>query len=93
MDPETQQLPLAEATAAARRLLVHAIDLRFDLDAAAEAAGGSGLHRADVQRLRAAAVSIREEIDRLSAALEPDVHVSGEILEEEQDEVSISPVS
>lgn len=90
MNPETPEAPLAQAMAAARRLLVQAIDLRFNLDEAAEAAAGSALLHADLHRLRAAAVTLQEEIDRVEAALEPEFDRHDEILEEEQDEVTVS---
>jgi hypothetical protein len=91
MNPDTLNEPLAAATAAARRVLVQAIDLRFDLDEAAEAAaGGSVFLREALRRLSAAAVTLQREIDRLAAALEPEPDGRHEILEEEQDETMVS---
>jgi hypothetical protein len=58
------------AQAAARRLLLRTIDLRFDLDDAADTLGSRGsLHATDLQGLRSDADALRHAIDRLAEAL------------------------
>jgi hypothetical protein len=90
MNPETLKEPLAAATTAARRLLVQAIDIRFELDEAAEAAAeGSALLHADLRRLRFAAAELQETIDRLELALQSSVHRRDVIYEEDQEEVAL----
>lgn len=92
MSPDSVEETLSAATTAARRVLVQAIDLRFDLDEAAEAAAtGSASLSADLRRLRAAAAALQREIDRVAAALEPTSEGRGEILEEQQDEAMLVP--
>src|SRR5438093_186705 len=61
MNPEQRNPSLVAAVAVARRLLVRAIDIRFDLDEAVETANGS--HRptpAALERLRADAAALME---------------------------------
>jgi hypothetical protein len=90
MNPETLKEPLAAATTAARRLLVQAIDIRFELDEAAEAAAeGSALLHEDLRRLRFAAAELQETIDRLELALQSSVHRRDVIYEEDQEEVAL----
>jgi hypothetical protein len=91
MNPEQRDPSLAAAMAVARRLLVRAIDVRFDLDEAFETANGSHrLSLPDRQRLRADAAALHKEIDRLTLALslfdDPD---PGEVLDEESDEAMV----
>jgi hypothetical protein len=72
MNPEQKDPALAAAVAVSRRLLVRAIDLRFNLDEAVERANGS--HRltpTGLQRLRADAAALQKEINRLALALSP----------------------
>jgi len=60
------------AQAAARRLLVRAIDLRFDLDDTADAARtGHGAAGINLLQLRADSDAVRVEIDRLAQLLLP----------------------
>jgi hypothetical protein len=90
MNPETLKEPLAAATAAARRLLVQAIDIRFGLDEAVEAAAeGSVLLHADLRRLRIATAELQETIDRLELALQSSVHRRDMVYEEDQEEVAV----
>jgi hypothetical protein len=64
-----QDQALQAAQAAARRLLLRAIDLRFDLDDTADAAGSRGPLRAtDLRRLRSDADALCHAIDRLAEA-------------------------
>ncbi len=68
MNPD-QNPSLAAAIAAARRLLIHAIDLRFDLDEIDEANhDGHGLDPGDLRRLRSAAAAVQREIENLANA-------------------------
>ena len=72
MHIQQRDQPLYAAQAAARRLLVRAIDLRFDLDDTADlAVGGASVSPVDLQRLRADAGALCREIDRLAEALSP----------------------
>jgi hypothetical protein len=65
-----QDQALQAAQAAARRLLLRTIDLRFDLDDTAETLGSRGsLHATDLQRLRSDADALRHAIDRLAEVL------------------------
>ena len=89
MNPEQTDAALAAAVAASRRLLVRAIDLRFDLDEEVERANGS--HRlppTGLRRLRADAAALQKEIARLALALRP-IEEPGlaDVLEEVPDEV------
>jgi hypothetical protein len=91
MSPEQTDPSLAAAVAVARRLLMCAINLRFDLDEAVETANGSPwLAPPDLQRLRADAAALLRELDHLTRALpsetSPDL---GAALEEESDEVAV----
>ena len=70
MNIQQQDQPLHDAQAAARRLLVRTIDLRFDLDDAADAIGrADSVSPVDLRRLRADADALCREIDRLAEAL------------------------
>jgi hypothetical protein len=70
VNPEERDSRLSTATAAARRLLVHAIDVRFALDEATEAIdGGAGPTLEEVRRMRADLRALQQEIDCLHDAL------------------------
>ncbi len=72
MNPDARDSPLLAAMAAARRLLLHVIDVRFNLDEAAEGMqDGHPLVPDDLRRLRAAAADVQHEIECLIKALPP----------------------
>jgi hypothetical protein len=63
---------LQAAQASARRLLVRAIDIRFNLDDTVESMAGEGhLNPVALRRLRADADALCREIDRLADAVWP----------------------
>src|SRR5205809_1028704 len=91
VNSEQRNPTLAAAEAAARRLLVRAIDVRFDLEDAAEAIDGDhGLTRNDVRMLRAHADALRHEIDSLAIALWPSARYEAVGAEEGSDEAEES---
>lgn len=72
MNPERRDLALAAADAAARRLLLRTIDLRFDLDdAAIHCDGEQTPSQEEVWRLRTDAKLLRGAIEALADALSP----------------------
>jgi hypothetical protein len=72
VNPKQRDLALAAASAAARRLLVRVIDLRFDLEDAAETIRADhGLTPDDLRLLRSDADALRREIELLADALWP----------------------
>jgi hypothetical protein len=67
MDALQRRQALEAANAAARRLLLCAIDIRFDLEEVFEAdPDGHRLSSSDLHRLRAAAGMVQDEIERLA---------------------------
>ena len=70
--------------AAARRLLIHAMDLRFDLDEATETLSSDrGLDPRSLHRLRQAAAAAQHEIECLAELLLPADVESEQAFEEE----------
>jgi hypothetical protein len=87
VNPEERDSRLSTATAAARRLLIHAIDVRFALDEAAEAfEGRDGPTLEEVRRMRADLRALQHEIDRLHDALWVPSRDCRGVSEEEGDE-------
>jgi hypothetical protein len=83
MNPEARNSHLSAAMAAARRLLIHAMDLRFDLDEAGEALSTDrDLEPGALHRLRQAAAAAQYEIECLAELLLPDRGEDEETLEE-----------
>jgi hypothetical protein len=85
VNPKQRDLALAAAEAAARRLLVRVIDLRFDLEDAADLIEAQRCLRPDeLQNLRTDADVVRHEIELLVHSLRP----SADSVETEAGEVS-----
>ena len=88
MQPDPLRAPLAAADAVARRLLTHAMDIRFDLEDTREQVEAAELPtRGDLRRLRESIFALQEEVDRLEEALWPFDLDPDYRLEEETDEV------
>ncbi len=83
---ERRDLALAAARAAARRLLLRSIDIRFNLEDAAEAIhAGHDLTPQELCRLRADADAVGGEIEALADALWPVPVGAGDLAEEENE--------
>ena len=81
------------AQAAARRLLVRAIDLRFDLDDTADAARtGDGAAGINLVQLRADSDAVRVEIDRLAQLLLSAPDGRGDEAEEVEEATTVAHV-
>jgi hypothetical protein len=91
VNPKQSDRALAAAEAAARRLLVRVIDLRFNLEDAAETVRADQSFTAnDLQLLRSDADALRREIDLLADALWPSRDGAGTAGEGEGDKASRS---
>src|SRR5947208_11718923 len=69
VNPVERDRQLTAAMAAARRLLLHAIDIRFGLDEVAEADEQNAVDACDLARLSAAVAALRRETEALQEAL------------------------
>jgi hypothetical protein len=88
MDPLYKDTPLAAAAELARRVLISAMDIHFDLDDAIETAGGRHeLTPRDLEWLRADAITLQREIERLAASLWPAANEAELLLEEEEEAI------
>ena len=83
VNPKLRDQPFSAAQAAARQLLLRAIDLRFDLDETADTLDlGDSAASVAAQRLGADAEALSREIQRVAEALRPLVDGASEEDEE-----------
>jgi len=87
MDPLNRETPLAAAAELARRVLISAMDIRFDLDEAIEAGVRHELTSRDLEWLRADTIALQREIERLAASLWPPANEAELLLEEEEEAI------